>query len=333
MLFKQLIFAASAAAFLVVPEISQAEEEAFKALPVDVYTNDIPNSAMAQTVEVPCSKCKGQDTHLAMDFSVENGHRLTLNGYELYPNADPWRGDLTAEVINGNGKKKEQMLGYSLAVGPQAYDTEQSLEIINVGLHIIEVGGRFVDGIPTIDVKLIKAATGEILIGAVDAHTDTQPECTDIWCRIKQSLDQAWNDFDQVWDEFKSCSKGAVEQGSGGGKDTIELDGQRPYDDYPAYDDVDFDWADLMENIVFSVVLPVLTGITAGICVAVFAMGVGSLIAVIVRSRRRCHKANRRSKEAATEAAAEEEKAGLIGKQDFEEPPPTYAEQQTSPSL
>lgn len=342
MIFNQLVFAATAAAFLVVPEISQDEEEVFKALPIDVYTNDIPNSAIAQTVEIPCSKCKDQDTQLTMDFNVEDGNRLTLNGYELYPNADPWHGDLTAEVMNGNGKKKEQLLGYSLAVGPQAYDMEQSLEIVNVELHVIEVGGRFIDGIPTIDVKLVKAATGEILIGAVDTHTATEPECTGIWCSIKQGLDQAlndfdqiWNDFDQIWNDFKPCSKGAaVDQGAEESKSTIELDGQRPYDDYPTYDDVDFDWADVMESIVFSVVLPVLTGIAAGLCVAVFAMGVGSLIAVIVRSRRRCHKANRRSKEAATEAAAEEEKAGLIEEQDFEEPPPTYdAEQQTSTSL
>ena len=324
MLFKQLAFAATAAAFLVVPEMTEAQDETYKTLPVDLTTtDDVPASAMGQNIEVPCYKCKGQDTHLSMEFNVEDGTRLTLNGYELYPNADPWRGDLTAAVVKGNGKKKEQMLGYSLAVGPQAFDSEQSLEIINVGLHIIEVGGRFVDGIPTVDVKLIKAPSGEILIGSIDTQRATQPDCSDVWCRIRQGWDDAWSGL-------SSCSKGMA-QPNGANKEKIELEGQPPYDDIYMYDDSEFDWSELLEAIVFGIILPVLTGITAGIGVAVFAMGIGSFIAILLRSRRRCRRASRRSKTAPTEPAAEEEKAGLMEEEEeFEEPPPVYGEQQTN---
>merc|ERR1712169_87699 len=300
LLLKQLALAATAASFLVVPETTQTDEEAFRALPIDAYsaTSDIPVHALSQSLDVPCANCKGKDARLSMDFAVEDGTRLLLNGYELYPSADPWHGDLTAEVVKGNGKTKNQMLGYSLAVGPQAYDDNQALEVINVSLHVIEVGGRFIEGIPTINVKLIKAHTGEVLIGAVDMVSAEQAECTDVWCRVKEGWESAWKGI-------KAASGCRKHKGHGHG----HHDGK------------------LMKNLAFSILLPVLTGITAGVGVAVFVMGLCSFVAIIVRSRRaKCRRSRRRSLKASpTEPAAEEEKTGLMDTvEDDVEAPPQY---------
>lgn len=264
MLWKQLALAATATAFLIVPETTQIEDEVYKALPIDAYTQEIPVTAMGQSIDVPCNKCKGKDTHLSMDFAVEYGSKLTLNGYELYPSADPWHGDLTATVVKGNGKKKEQLLGYSLAVGPQAFDEQQHLEIINVGLHIIEVGGRFIEGIPTVTVKLIKAPTGEILIGDVSMQDAEQTDCTDVWCRIKGGWNQAWKSLN------KGCGK-HMHHGHGPGKENIKIDGKRPHHDRPSRPrpDHEHNWGQLLKNIAVSILLPVLAGIAAGVGVAV----------------------------------------------------------------
>jgi len=320
MLWKQLALAATAAAFLIVPETTEAENE-FKTLPMDVNA-EIFADAVGRTVDVPCTKCKGKDTHLSMDFAVEYGTKLTLNGYELYPSADPWHGDLTATVVKGNGKKKEQLLGYSLAVGPQAFDEQQHLEIVNVGLHIIEVGGRFIEGIPTITVKLIKAPTGEILIGDVSMQDVEQSECTDMWCRMRNGWDQAWKGL------RKGCAKHMQHHGHGH-HDKVKAEGKHPHHGRPSHD---YNWGELLKNIAVSVLLPVLTGITAGVGVAVFAMGICSFVAILVRSRRRkCRRASRRTKTVVNEPAAEEEKTGLMDAQeDIQDAPPQYEDRQTS---
>lgn len=324
LLVKQLALAATAASFLVVPETTQTDEEAFKALPIDAFsaTSDIPVHALSQTLDVPCAGCKGKDAHLSMDFAVEDGTRLLLNGYELYPSADPWHGDLTAEVVKGNGKTKNQMLGYSLAVGPQAYDDNQALEVINVGLHVIEVGGRFIEGIPTVNIKLIKAHTGEVLIGAVDMVNTEQAECTDVWCRVKEGWESAWKGIKAAG----GCRK-HKSQGHGHHDGKMMMDGGRPHG-RPAHPGQEHHhWGKLMKNLAFSILLPVLTGITAGVGVAVFVMGLCSFVAIIVRSRRaRCRRSRRRSLKAApTEPAAEEEKTGLMDVvEDDVDSPPQY---------
>lgn len=268
LLLKQLAFAATAASFLVVPETTETDEEAFKALPVDVYSasSDVPITAMQQTLDLPCANCKGKNTHLSMDFAVEDGSRLVLNGYELYPSADPWHGDLKADVVKANGKKKEQMLGYSLAVGPQAYDETQALEIVNVGLHVIEVGGRFIEGIPTVNVKLIKARTGEVLIGAVNIVDTEQAECTDVWCRVKEGWESALNGIKAVG----GCRK---HKGHGHHDGKMKAEGDRPHG-RPAHHGHEHvhHWGKLMKDLAYSILLPVLTGITAGVGVAVYVL-------------------------------------------------------------
>ena len=59
-------------------------------------------------------------------------------------------------------------------------------------------------------------------------------------------------------------------------------------------------------------------------------MGLCSLVAILVRSRK-SRRASRRSKIVITEPAAEEEKAGLMGaEEEFEDAPPQYEDRQTN---
>lgn len=331
MLFKQLALVATTAAFLVVPDLPKADENIFEALPFETGTYGRPSIATAQSVSVLCKQCKGKNTHLEMDFAVEDSSRLTLNGFELYPQADPWHGDLMASVVRNNGKSRDQRLGYSLAVKPEAIDEEQHLEVIGVRLRIIEVGSLFVEGMPTVEVKLIKSQSGEIIIGNVNVEAAVEKDYDNSFLRIKEK-------FNELWKQIKGgChhSKAVASHEKGA---NIAHDGQRPHHGAgrPAHHGHGHkhnahhrhSWGKLIKNIAANVVLPVLTGITAGVGVAVFGMALCSFFAMVFQARReRSRRASLRIKAPIQDAAIEEEKAGLMGDQ---EAPPQYEDCESS---
>lgn len=202
MLFKQLALAAAAAAILIVPETSDSDEGIFRTLPIDVDTFEVPATAFSQSIDLPCAKCHGHDTHLKMDFAIKE-HKLMLNGFELYPNADPWQGDLSASVVTGRGRSRKRRLGYGIAVRPEGMDEEQHLEVVGVELRVIEVGDRFVKGIPPVKVKLIRAPGSELVIGNIEMMDSSKAkECSSIWCRAKGIFSGDWS---SVKGKFKDC--------------------------------------------------------------------------------------------------------------------------------
>lgn len=314
MLLKQFLLAASAAAYLVVPEVSIDDEEAFKALPIDDNTYEILPVAIGQSVDVPCPSCKGRDTHLQMDFFVEDGARLTMNGFELYPKADPWNGDLIASEVRANGKEKEQTLGYSLAVGPGQTDVEQGLQLINVELHIIQVGGRFVEDVPSVIVSLVKSGN-EINIGKIETKEPEEIECATIWCEIQNRLKKTKESLRQGL----GCSGRHHRHGSHAHGNGQHKHGRHGHN-----------WGKLVKNIAINIVLPVLMGLTAGVGVAVVAMTLCSCLALLIKTRRAKRGSKRRcpfhrNKATIVEVAIEEEKTGLL---DAEDVPPEYQDEE-----
>ncbi|KAI5464516.1 hypothetical protein BGZ63DRAFT_377912 [Mariannaea sp. PMI_226] len=198
MLVNRLLLAASVAtALLVLPDTSDNKDGIFRTLPVDTKTYDVPTNALTQSLELPCRKCRGHGSHLKLDFRVEDSTRLVLNGFELYPNADPWQGDLIASVVREDGESVDRRLGYGLAIRPMGIDEDQKLELIGLELLIIEVGDRFIDNVPPVSVKLIKSLSGEILIGSIDlieySIADTDDSCSSAWCRVSGVLGHYWN--------------------------------------------------------------------------------------------------------------------------------------------
>lgn len=275
MLFKPLAFAASAAAFLLVPEIANEPSDAegvFKTLPFQPESFEVPEAAMSQTINVPCHDCKGKGNSLRFDFDVLDGKKLTLNGFELYPSADPWHGDLVASVVKDNGKAKEQSLGYSLAVTPEGMDGDQMLEVIGVELRVIEVGSRFVDGIPAVKVKIIKAATGEILIGNVEIKEISETDCDSMWCRTKDV-------FGELFKGFKGCGGGRHNghkhaQSHGGHQHAGVVEGHHKAGSHHEHHSTEHQhrWGKLFKNIMSHIFLPVLMGVAAGVGVAVYVL-------------------------------------------------------------
>ncbi|KAL4723996.1 hypothetical protein ACLX1H_008600 [Fusarium chlamydosporum] len=282
MLFKPLALAATAAAVLIVPETSEKEDGIFRALPVDVNTFEIPATAYDQVIDVPCLQCRGRDTHLELDFGVE-GRRLVLNGFELYPRADPWNGDLSAAVIKGNGKSDMRRLGYGLAIRPEGVDEDQHLEVVNVEVRIIEVGDRFVDGVPPVTVKLIKSPSGEIIIGNIDVKGagEKAPEDCDMWCQAKGMVHDTWKG---VKGKFKGCH-GKKPHGHGHGHKSHnrpEKVENKPTDNFkhgPIMDKKpEQSLGEVLKHVTAYIIIPVLMGVAAGVGVAFFVMFLFTLV-------------------------------------------------------
>lgn len=142
-------------------------------------------------------------SHLQLDFAAEQG-RLTVNGFELYPNSDPFANILVApqvaekpehkkqhnkhhkdgddhdgkalnshhrfrpDFLDGKPHAVEQQLGFSLQVQPVTETTDPKLELIVVDLQIIEVGSVFVDGLANVRVHLFKLPENNLLIGQIE---------------------------------------------------------------------------------------------------------------------------------------------------------------------
>ncbi|KAK0628694.1 hypothetical protein B0T17DRAFT_505339 [Bombardia bombarda] len=192
-----------------------------------------PQKAENQVIKVECPGCPilveghgGQKAelqtdkknHLELSFSIDHqpeSDRLLLNGFELYPSADPFHDILWAPLsldkkavkVDGDEDRpgrstpppfrphgsKPQHLGYSLRIHPVAQDEGSQLELIALDLQIIEVGTVFIDGIPNVHVKLIKDPSGKLLIGDIETTTSEtlqktpldkqQDECITLMCK------------------------------------------------------------------------------------------------------------------------------------------------------
>ncbi|PNY26514.1 Uncharacterized protein TCAP_03554 [Tolypocladium capitatum] len=327
MLFKPLAFVATAAAFVIVPQISETDEEIFKALPVHAETFTLPPSALSQSLSVPCPQCKGKDSRLRLDFDVA-GPKLLLNGFELYPHANPWNGDLTAILAEGDGREKEQRLGYSLAIEPAARDQDQQMQLINVELRVIEVGSRFVEGVPAIQVQLVKAATEDIAIGNVVLKDADGMNCGSVWCKAKGLAGEVFKALKSF--KGKGCGRHRHHKGHPHGHKVhadagiAPLHGGRP--DHGTMEEHQPNWRKFLKNIASYIFLPILMGITAGVAVAVLAMLICSVVVRLTRFARckrsrgaRCCRRKQRSRQQATDI----EKVGLM-EENPEEPPPQY---------
>ncbi|KAH6605592.1 hypothetical protein Trco_004745 [Trichoderma cornu-damae] len=322
MLLKPLALAAAAAAFVIVPEISDKDESIFKALPIEPETLQLPAEALGQSLDVPCRQCRGSDARLKLDFVVEDGSRLMVNGFELYPHADPWRNDLVADVVRASGSVTERTLGYSLSVLPRAKDEEQQLELVDVKLRVIEVGHRFVDDIPVVKVGLIKATTGEIVISDMQLMDVPEMPCNTMWCRARAALKG-----------FGAChrQKPKDPKAESAAPDAKPHHPHHHHDHMPHHHqpgqewNSQRDWRRLVTNVASHVVLPVLMGITAGVGVAFIVYRLSVFIRGGSPRRSWCPHHRRNATRFLT---TEEEKRGLMEAEEAQDSIPAHASQE-----
>lgn len=274
-LLQPLALVAAAAAFVLLPEISKADEEMFKALPVLSETSSLPAVAFAQTVKVPCPRCREKGGVLKLEFTVQDGSRLLLNGFELYPDTDSRRGHLTALLAKEDGSQVRQKLWFSLSMLQGIKEEGQRTEVIDMDLR---VGNVAIKGIPPIKLQLLKAATEEIAIRSITIEEAPLAECSSLWCRLRESIAETSKLFDSA---IGGCSRywhrghfgqhsaqrhhghGHHRHGKGNAAAAPALGGlEKEPTDYQ------HNWRQLLRTMASHIILPVLMGITAGVGVA-----------------------------------------------------------------
>lgn len=297
-------------------------------------------------------------SHLELDFSIaaaetpDGADRLLLNGFELYPKSNPFQDTLTASLLpdlrdrdgkvhpphfKGPRPHSNENLGFGLQTRriPSTDDNEDDLELVVVDFQIIEVGNAFVDGIPNVEVQLVKSPSGKLLIADLAATAsenvqktpmDSQEECTTMFCKWIAMAKEHLGRFRPA----KHCGgrPGRVSPESGHFEVDMHHEG-RPHHEYKHR------WGHLFKNIATHILLPVAIGIMAGVTASIIGMMVGTFIVYLWRTfvrrpssaRRLHHGRGHNFKAGLNEAVVEDEKSGLMAHQDDPEAPPAYVEE------
>ncbi|RDA89671.1 hypothetical protein CP533_2946 [Ophiocordyceps camponoti-saundersi (nom. inval.)] len=333
MLFEQLVLAASASAFMIIPV---TDADAINALPVDAESFGVEKSSISRTVMVPCAQCQGADSKLKLEFKVEHGSRLLLNDHPFYPRPDPPAGDLVATLIDGDRHDEDKTLGYGLAMTPGKTDVYNQLQLVDLDLSIIQVDRQWVDNVPIVKTHVIKTVTGDLFIQDIELQENTKASCTGIICRAKSMAENMVNALGRL----RGCvmRHGHRLGGLPGFPHMTEADKDELDDMMPPSttggDEHRRNWRLLLANIASHIILPVLMGVTAGVGVAVLAM---VLCSVVIRLHRlvkskRARRAQRaggccRKKQASRREADPVEKIGLMEALESEELPPQYQDE------
>lgn len=321
---------AVANAFLVPPELSSAEIEAFESVPVESLA-----IAQTQSISLDCPGCppvfhkkhhgdgkpkhhkqhkqhKQHSSHLELDFSVADAQRLLVNGFELYPNSDPFSNVLVALQVSDKHKKQhhnkhhkddekegkalkshhkfrphehkpktvEQQLGFSLQTHPVAQTADEGMDLVVVDLQIIEVGSVFVDGLPNIRVHLIKSPDNQLLIAKIEqtasenAPTSDDQKCTSYICQWRAIIASQLEKL-----KAHGCAGMMGALGGHGGAHSHHHHGhhgQQP--GHMTQHNRQHRWTLLFRKLTSHIILPVLVGIVAGVSVSILGMLVGTVL-------------------------------------------------------
>ncbi|KAG6106690.1 hypothetical protein E4U13_007329 [Claviceps humidiphila] len=301
--------AATAAALVILPELSDPDESMFRTLPHVDKVSSRPIFEDAHVVSVPCAQCDGANRNLRLGFRVVDGTRLLVNGLELYPRAER----AMASKVNS------QRLGYSLSVVRQSVGAGAAaakMQLLDVELRVLEVGDRFVEGVPAVNVKLFRGLHEEMKIADVAVAASRFSGCHSMACRAKEGMADAWRALKEVR-PLRGCHGRGRGRGRGRGQhhsQTSALLQSGSGDRFPQIHEQE--WRPLLTHIAAQIFLPVLMGMTAGVGVALLAMAVCSLFCRLAASVR-----GKRTMTIANEEDTSFEKARLM---DPAELPPQY---------
>lgn len=237
----------------------------------------------------------------------------------------------------GRMRPQPQPLGFSLHAGSLTKEADSQLELIEVDLKIIEVGGEFIKGIPEIHVRLIRDPSGRLMIGAVEKDkaealaTQSQPqpleECNTLLCKWMAAI-------------FGSNRKPCHGQRPGSApQPPVVSEDVKEDQDLPVILSGDIKyapertWGQLLKSVMSHIILPVLIGIVAGVSVSLIGMAVGTLIVSawkVVRRhkhKRHHHRRHHSHKSVQIEPSVIEEKQTLMDNVEPEDAPPAYEDQ------
>lgn len=161
-------------------------------------------------------------------------------------------------------------LGFAMRTSPSTVrDPDSQLELVTIDFEVIEVANKFMAGIPELHIKLIKDASGRLMIGTIEqsvpAPKTNADKCDSLLCKWLEAI------FPNRPAHPCHGAKGAAHGPSG----AVHHTGSVP----PVKEDTtghrefgmhhDHSWGKLFKNITQHILLPILIGIVAGVTVSV----------------------------------------------------------------
>lgn len=282
---------------------------------------------------------------LKLNFSLshEVKDQLLLNGLPIYP-IDPrsaaFMEPLTAPLMAMTMEKtwvqtSTPKLGYSLSVHhPVAYSNQDQLDLVAIHLEIVEVGDKFLSGLPSIEVRLLETRSGKLMIGdaqitqpksQVSTPTEDDLECTTIICKWKAIVADRLSKLKGL----KGCgskSRPDVPKAFSGHRGKKPHHGHhsrpgpnRPFPHHHRHGGI----ARFFKGIVLHVLIPVLIGIMFGITSSLIGMVAGHIVVFVWRTVFRREQRERYTEVKPEEAHEYEEAKSLLACQGH---PPEYEE-------
>jgi hypothetical protein len=342
--------AAVSQAFLLPPTITSADNDIISTLPFEAATEidgrvldlDCRGCRVAVPGDMGTTSWVEAENRLRLNFSIahEDSEKLLLNGIQVYPASDLMIETLTAPQITKSTHNHEDIvkssprLGYEFSIRPVVSNQQDQIELITISLQIVEVGTFFVDGIESVELKLLKTLSGKLMIGDLETAPTTNPtptpgdnekECNTMICKWRAIIADKLSHLKPL----KGC--GGKTRPSG----NLPADARpkhhsrprphglhRPYRHHNKHHDL----GHFMRSIVLHIFFPVVIGIVTGVTASIVGMVVGHLAIFLWRAFfRRGSKgayAKVEKKDIAVEDGGDETK-GFLDRQGL---PPVYEE-------
>lgn len=160
-------------------------------------------------------------------------------------------------------------LGFAMRTSPSTVrDPDSQLELVTIDFEVIEVANKFIAGIPELHVKLIKDASGRLMIGTIEqsvsAPKTEADKCDSLLCKWLEAIFPNRPAHPCHGAKAAHRPSGAVHHT--GGVPPVKEDPSRHWESGMHHD---HSWGKLFKNITQHILLPVLIGIVAGVSVSV----------------------------------------------------------------
>jgi hypothetical protein len=324
--------AAFGQAILLPPSVSSADTDIINTLPFDVkIVGD------SRTLNLECSKCPvvtlqpdtgvvwvdGIESKLELDFAIVQGEFdiLQLNGVQIYPPRDLPFEPLGAFQLTSDPRDGHYLrLGYELDVTPVVKSEQDQLDLIEFRLQIIEIGDKFVDGLESVVLHLVKTPTGKLMIGDLYTAPTTNPggkDCNTLFCKLRKVLT----------DKLSHVKPSKVGCGSKSGPKptskphTGSEHGAHRHHKHHGLRRI----LHMFKKVALHVIIPVFIGIAAGFMASLIGMFVGQSAVFLWRTfyRRGQKGAYSRVQQEETDIVGKDQEKSLLVNQDA---PPVYEE-------
>jgi hypothetical protein len=294
-------------AFLLPPTITSADKNIIKALPFKdavsikdrVLDVDCPGCPVSVAdIEGKIHSVQGESI-LRLQFSlslINDLDHLLLNGHQIYP--IDLRSNIVMQPLEADQLVKSPAdtweyaaspeLGYSISIRHPEVSNNERLGLIEIHIEIIEVDDKFVNGIPSVDVKLLETTTGKLMIADAEVATvrspsskptDDSQECTSTICKWRAIIAHKLS-------KISGCAGKAHPGAHGTGEaSAVRPHGHgRPRPHHPhRHHHRHGGLGRFLRNIVLRVLIPIMVGVVVGVTTSLVGMVVGHLIIFIWR--------------------------------------------------